>query len=1077
MARLPDDQKERLKKEISIQRLAEARGIKLRRVGKELIGLCPFHDDRNPSLNIDPVENVWDCKGACGEGGDVIRWVARAEGISDTHALELLKADYLPTSAGAVQPVKKCTVPKLPAPVTADGSDQELMRRVVDFYYRTLKASPEAMKYLAVRGITSSEVIDRFKLGYANRSLGLRLPAKNRAPGAAIRGRLEKLGIFRESGHERFHGSLVIPIITPAGDVLEMYGRKITRMTALRNGTPAHMYLPGEHRGVWNEEALIASKEIILCEALIDALTLWSAGFRNVTASYGTNGFTKDHRAAFEKHGTERVYIAYDNDEAGNKSAAKLAEELMQMGIDCYRVEWPKGMDANEYALKMTPVTKSMGVLLNRASWLGKGKRPASRVIVPVTVAPSPVATPQIVAAPEKKQAAKEKTIELVAPQPVVEAVIDVAVEERIIEEESILAEIEAAGVAPVEVTPEPSPAAPDHVLPLAAVLPPVAPPPFEVRGEDVFLRYGDREYRVRGLQKNTSDRELTVNLRVLGVNKHGDMALHVDTLDMNAARPRMAFAKQAAEELHVKAEIINNDLGQVWMKLEALRDEQIARLLAPKSPVDTMSDEEREAALKLLRDPRLLERIVEDFDRCGVVGEETNKLMGYLGTVSRHLESPLAILVQSSSAAGKSSLMDAVLAFVPEDERVQYSAITSQSLFYMGEVNLKNKILAIAEQEGAARAAYPLKLLQSEGKLSIASTGKDPVSGKHVTHEYKVEGPVMMFLTTTASTIDEELLNRCVVLTVNEDREQTQAIHRIQREAQTIEGLLRRSDRDELLRLHRNAQRLLKPIWVANPYARGLTFLDGQTRTRRDHAKYLTLIRAIALLHQWQRPRLTREHRGKPFEYIEATLDDIAVANRLTGEVLGRSLDDLAPQTRRLLLLVDQMVTEECKRQKIERTEYRFSRRDVRTATGWGDTQLREHLTRLEQLEYLLAHRGGRGQSFVYELVFAIEGDGSRPTMPGLIDVEKLRSYKYDGNLAGEKAEFAGSTRGQNGGVAGGTRSEPSPVSMRLPVPFYESGLKIATAEADGDNRVVAVPPRSMNGNGHHAGATKWPA
>jgi hypothetical protein len=335
-----------------------------------------------------------------------------------------------------------------------------------------------------------------------------------------------------------------------------------------------------------------------------------------------------------------------------------------------------------------------------------------------------------------------------------------------------------------------------------------------------------------------------------------------------------------------------------------------------------------------------------------------------------------------------------------------------------MGETDLQHKVLAIVEEAGAQRASYALKLLQSEGELTIASTGKDPVSGRHITHEYRVKGPVMIFLTTTAIDIDEELLNRCLVLTVNEDREQTQAIHRVQREAQTIEGLLRRKDRDDLLRLHRNAQRLLKPVSVVNPYAPGLTFLDSQTRTRRDHTKYLTLIRTIALLHQHQRQRKAIQHNGKRLEYIEVTLDDIAVANRLTAEVLGRSLDELPPQTRRLLLLVDAMVTAECKRQQIERSEYRFSRRDVRAVTGWGDTQLRLHLGRLEELEYLLAHRGGRGQSFVYELAFAIEGDGNRPVMAGLIDVEKLGGYKYDANFAGVKAENAGleSERGDRG-------------------------------------------------------------
>lgn len=145
---------------------------------------------------------------------------------------------------------------------------------------------------------------------------------------------------------------------------------------------------------------------------------------------------------------------------------------------------------------------------------------------------------------------------------------------------------------------------------------------------------------------------------------------------------------------------------------------------------------------------------------------------------------------------------MDAVLAFVPEEQRVQYSAMTGQLLFYMGDTDLQNKVLAIVEEGGAQRASYALKLLQSEGEGSIASTGKDPVSGRHVTHEYRVKGPVMLFLTTTAIDIDEELLNRCLVLTVNEDRAQTQAIQRIQRKSQTIEGLLRRRDREELLRL-----------------------------------------------------------------------------------------------------------------------------------------------------------------------------------------------------------------------------------------------------------------------------------
>src|ERR1019366_8355255 len=285
-------------------------------------------------------------------------------------------------------------------------------------------------------------------------------------------------------------------------------------------------------------------------------------------------------------------------------------------------------------------------------------------------------------------------------------------------------------------------------------------------------------------------------------------------------------------------------------------------------------------AAMELLRDPRLLDRILADLDHCGMVGEETNKLVSYLAVTSRFLEAPLAILVQASSAAGKSALMEAVLALLPEEQRFQYSAMTGQSLFYMGEQDLKHKVLAIVEEEGAHTAAYALKLLQSEGVLTIASTGKDPATGRMLTHQYRVEGPVMIFLTTTAIDLDEEMLNRCLVLTVNEDREQTRAIHRIQREGQTVEGLLRRQDRNAILAVHRNAQRPIQPVFVVNPYARELTFQDSQTRTRRDHMKYLTLIRTITLLHQHQRPRKMVEHNGRAVGYVGGAISDMAVSN-----------------------------------------------------------------------------------------------------------------------------------------------------------------------------------------------------
>jgi DNA primase len=208
------------------------------------------------------------------------------------------------------------------------------LRQVLTHYHRNLTETPDALAYLEKRGLTSSEMIEHFQLGFANRTLGYRLPAKNRLAGAEIRGRLQTLGILRASGHEHFSGCLVIPIFNEHGQVTEMYGRKITTH-GLRPGTPVHLYLPGPHKGVWNLPAFQASKEIILCEAPMDALTFWCAGYRNITASYGVEGFTADHLHAFQQHGIAKVFIAYDRDEAGKKGARKVAEQLVPLGIGC----------------------------------------------------------------------------------------------------------------------------------------------------------------------------------------------------------------------------------------------------------------------------------------------------------------------------------------------------------------------------------------------------------------------------------------------------------------------------------------------------------------------------------------------------------------------------------------------------------------------------------------------------------------------------------------------------------------------------------------------------------------------
>jgi DNA primase catalytic core len=1011
MTRIPATELERLKAEVSVERLVEASGIDLKTAGKDLVGRCPFHEDREASLLVTPAKNLWRCL-ACQIGGDPIDWMMKVKGVSFRHAVELLREGVL----GGKVMSRDGRIRVLPAPIRLDADDQALLVETVGYYHERLKHTPAALAYLARRGLNDPPMIERFKIGFADRTLGLRLPEKNRKAGAEIRWRLQKLGLWRESGHEHFNGSIVIPVISPKGEITEVYGRKIN--DNLREGTPKHLYLPGPRRGVWNELALEVHKEVILCEALIDALTFWCAGFKNVTASYGTDGFTADHSAAFKRYGIERVLIAYDRDEAGDRAADKLAQQLIAEGLDCYRIPFPRGMDANEYALKVTPAAKSLGQVIRKAHWLGKGTARPLSTAAPTNMreppAPAPTTSAMILQA-------RKSTLPLPRPVPV-----------------------PGAAGAPTSAASELA-LPPDTPLPASPVPPLPGPEPdAQLSSEEVVLMLGDRRYRVRGLKKNLA---FDVMLRVNVMVSRSD-AFHVDTLDLYSVRARGTFITQAASELAVQDDVIRHDLGTLLRQLEALQERTVAETLTPKACV-AIAPEEYQEALALLEDPRLLDRILTDFTRCGVIGEETNKLIGYLAATSRKLLSPLAVMVQSSSAAGKSSLMEAVLAFMPEEDKVQYSAITGQSLFYMGAMDLKHKILALAEERGAARASYALKLLQSEGILTIASTGKDVESGKLVTQEYRVEGPVMIFSTTTAIDHDEELLNRCLTLAVDESREQTRAIHQLQRQKRTLEGLFARQRRERLLRQHQNAQRLLRPLAVRNPYADRLTFPDECTRLRRDHEKYLTLIDTIALLHQHQRPVRTAEQDGERIEYVEVRVEDVEVANRLTHEALGRSLDELSVQTRWLLELITAMVAERCTQLAIQRSDYRFTRRDVREYATWSDFQVKMHMRKLEELEYVLVHRGGRGQSFVYELLYDGAGRDGKPFLVGLIDVAAL--HVRDGSNEHLKVKLEHPSSPPVAGLEqGGTEPNSSPNGLNLATsPPLASGEVASLEEA----------------------------
>ncbi len=456
---------------------------------------------------------------------------------------------------------------------------------------------------------------------------------------------------------------------------------------------------------------------------------------------------------------------------------------------------------------------------------------------------------------------------------------------------------------------------------------------------------FGRRRYVVQAVTQE-NPRHLRALVRAVGQTPG---RFHLDAVDLYSSRDRSTFVREAAIIFGEESTLIEADLGRIL----TLAEEYLKK--RPGSATVEVGEEARREALEFLRNPRLFEEILADIERLGVVGEESNKLAGYLVAVSRKMEDPLSILILSRSAAGKSTIAEAVASLVPPEDVVRLTRLTGQSLFYQKTQSIRHKLLVVEEESGVSDAAYALRILQSAKRLAVQTP-----QGSH-----EVEGPVAVIVTTTSSNLNDETRSRFLVVSVDESREQTRRVLEIQRRRETGEA----PPREEILRRHHTIQRCLRPLKVINPFAPHLVFPDHRLSTRREHPKYLALIRAVAFLRQYQR----KEDKG----VIQVEIEDIQVAHKLCDAILGQSLEDLSPPARRLLEEIYSW-----------RLKGRFTRGEVRGRLGWGMGQVYRYLDELVREEWVL-DRGGKPKE--YELAW----DGREgKVLLGLRSLEDLLAF-----------------------------------------------------------------------------------
>lgn len=317
-------EKERLKAQVDLVALFASYGVALTRQGKGYRGRCPWHEDSTPSLSVDPAKGLYHCFG-CGESGDAFSLVERMAGVGFREALEVVRRlggnGHEPPPEGAL-PSERSVAGSLPK--------ESALEAVTEAYHRQLLASPVAGAYLDGRGLSDRRLWSRFRLGTADGRLGMRLSREQRE-------QLTACGLLTAAGKEVLAGYLTVPLQDADGQVVGFYGR------ALKDATrPAHRYLSGPHRGLFNPDAYRVYRDrLVLTESVLDALSLVQLGVQNVSACYGAGGLTDVHRAALLQAGVAQVVLAFDADEAGRAGAEKLAGELAGLGLAVARIEPP----------------------------------------------------------------------------------------------------------------------------------------------------------------------------------------------------------------------------------------------------------------------------------------------------------------------------------------------------------------------------------------------------------------------------------------------------------------------------------------------------------------------------------------------------------------------------------------------------------------------------------------------------------------------------------------------------------------------------------------------------------------
>jgi DNA primase/thymidylate synthase len=465
------------------------------------------------------------------------------------------------------------------------------------------------------------------------------------------------------------------------------------------------------------------------------------------------------------------------------------------------------------------------------------------------------------------------------------------------------------------------------------------------LQGELLFTIWG-------GIERDNLHR-LRVNLLA---QKEGEtIRYYQDDVNLYSNGQLQRYIKGATEELDVSTTLMKSALRRLQLQLEEYRLGEIERERKATQPRSyPMTPDEGAAAGEFLLSKDLVKNTMKAIEKSGLVGEEKNGLLLFFLYLSRMFSDPLHAIIFGKSGSGKTYLQTRVSECLPEESLRTITSLTENTLYYSGKEFWKHKVLLIEDLEGVYQAFLPLREFMSKQSITKLTTDKD-VKGNNVQKVLLVEGPVCVSGATTNTQIYEDNANRSFLLHVDETPQHASEVMHYQRRQQA--GLINETQQASFRQLLRNAQRLLRPVKVINPYAIELDIPQCVFKKLRTNMHYLRLIEIITFYHQRQR-KWKRDSNGAVF--IESTLEDIAWANYLIKESLLRKSDELSGQVRQFF--------EGLKRLSGPGRGSLFARQ-VREHFRMNPMKANRYLRELEQRGYLQLAGGNRKSGYEYEI------------------------------------------------------------------------------------------------------------